>query len=124
MLHLDAFFLSNFQGFCNQFFGVSFTHIREAWSVFDILPTKRMFREEIDVVSDNHQVTDFKVGVGTSCSIRYEEGLDAQLTHHAYRESHFLHGVAFIEMKASLHGHDVLVAQFPENQFPAVSFDG
>ena len=76
------------------------------------------------MVSDNHQVTDFKIRVRASCSVRYEQGLDAQFTHHTHGESHFLHGVAFIKMKASLHGHDIFVAQFPENQFAAVSFDG
>ena len=123
MLYLNAFFLSNLVSFTNQFLIICFAHIREAWPIRNILATKRMFGEVVDMIGDNHQVADFKSFVCTTAGVGYKQCFDAQLTHYTYRESHFLHGITFIIMETPLHCHDVFVAQLAENQFTAMTFD-
>ena len=83
-----------------------------------------MFREEVDVVSDNHQVTNLEVRVHAPSCIAYEEGLDAQLVHHTDREGHLLHGVPLVVVETSLHGQDVLATQFAHYEATAVSLYG
>ena len=123
MLYLNAFFLSNLVSFTNQFLIICFAHIREAWTIRNILATKRMFGEVVDMIGDNHQVADFKSFVCTTAGVGNKQRFDAQLTHYTYRESHFLHGITFIIMETPLHCHDVFVAQLAENQFTAMTFD-
>ena len=82
-------------------------HVWETRSCRIVLSAERMFREEIDMVSDNHQVADSELRVHTTSRIGYEKCLDAQLIHHTDREGDLLHGITFIEMEASLHGKDI-----------------
>ena len=84
----------------------------------EVLPAQWMFREEINVVRNDHKVANFELRIHSACSVTHEECLDAQLVHNPHRECHFFHVVALIEMETPLHGHDVLVAKLPENQFP------
>jgi len=81
-----------------------------------------MLGEEVDMVGDDHQVTHMEVLVHTARGIRHEEGLDAQLVHYTYGECHFLHRVAFIIVKTTLHGEDVNTPEFSEYKFPAMTF--
>ena len=81
-----------------------------------------MLWEEVDVVVDNHQVTNLELWVHTARGIAYEEGLDAQLVHHTLWEGNFLHVVSLIEVEATFHRHDVLAAQLAEDQLASVSF--
>ena len=99
-------------------------HIRETRSCGEVLTTKRMLWEEVDVIGDYHQVADIELRVHAACGIRYEEGLDAQFVHHAYGEGDLLHRVALIVVETALHGKDIHTAQFAEDQFAAMSLDG
>jgi len=76
------------------------------------------------MVGDYHQVTNLESGVHATCSVRYEESLNTQLVHDADREGYLLHGIAFIEMEASLHRHDVDTSQLAEYQLATMSLDG
>ena len=62
--------------------------------------------------------------VHTARCIAYEEGLDAQLEHHALRECYFLHIISLIEVESAFHRHDVLAAQLSEDELACMSFYG
>ena len=83
-----------------------------------------MFGEIVDMISDNHQITDFEFRIGASTGIGHKQCFDTQFTHHAYRESHFFHRVTFVVMEASLHCHNLFITQFTENKLTAVPFYG
>ena len=83
-----------------------------------------MFWEEVDVISDNHQVANLELRVHTACSIRNKQCLNPQLIHHANGERYFLHVIAFIVVEATLHGHDVNATQFTEDKFARMAFYG
>jgi len=83
-----------------------------------------MLREEVDMVGDNHQVANLKMRVHTASCIRNKQRLDAQFVHDADREGYLLHGIALIEMEASLHRHDVDTSQLAEYQFATMSLHG
>ena len=102
---------------------VGLVHIGEARACGEILAAKRVLREEVDVVGDNHQVADLELGVHATSGIGNEEGLDAQLVHDAYREGDLLHGVALVEVEAALHGHDIDASQLAEDEFAGVALD-
>jgi hypothetical protein len=76
------------------------------------------------MIGDHHQVADIEPRVHATCCILYEEGLDAQVIHHAYGEGDLLHRVALIEVEASLHGKDIHTAQLTEDELAAMSLDG
>jgi purine-nucleoside phosphorylase len=64
---------SNGFGFGNHIFRVRFAHIRETRAKFvEIFATQRMFREKIEMIGNNHQVTNFKIGMYSTRSIRNE----------------------------------------------------
>ena len=121
VLHLDTLFCCNCIRLADKLFIVRLAHVREARAIRNIPAVQRMFGEEIDVIGDNHQVADFKIGIRTAAGIRNKQGLDTQFPHYTYREGHFLHGISLIEVEASLHGHNILITQLAENQFAAVS---
>ena len=122
MNNANAFFLCYLVSHGHQFLIVRLVHVGKTRPGREVLPAQWMFREEINVVRNDHKVANFELRIHSACSITHEECLDAQLVHNPHRERHFFHVVALIEMETPLHGHDVLVAEFPENQFPGVSF--
>ena len=97
-------------------------HIREARTRGEVLAAQRMLWEEIDMVGDDHQVANLKARVHATGSVGDEEGLDAQLIHHANGECDFLHRVSLVEVETALHGHDVHTAQLAKDEFAAVAF--
>lgn len=103
---------------------VSLMHIGEARTGGEIFPAKRMLGEEVDMVGNNHQVSNLKTVIHTSGSVRYEECLDAKLVHYSDGECYLLHGVAFIEMETPLHGHDILIPKLTEDEFAGMAFNG
>ena len=62
----NTFLFANLVSQLNQFMVVGLMHVGKTWACGKVLATQRMFREEVDVVSDNHQITDFEVGVHTT----------------------------------------------------------
>ena len=124
MLHLDTLLLGNLVGQCNEIQVVGLVHIRESWACGEVLATERMFREEVDMVGDNHQVTDAECRVHATCSITDEKRLDAQLIHHPDGERHFFHRITLIEVEAPLHGKDVYATEFAEDEFTAMALNG
>ena len=124
MLNRNTLLLGNFVGKITELLIVCLVHIREARTSREVLATQRMFWEEIDVVVDNHQITDLELRVHTARGIAYKEGLDAQLEHHALWEGYFLHVISLIEVESAFHRHDVLAAQLSEDELACMSFYG
>ena len=124
MLDVDVFLLGNLVSQITQLLVVSLVHVRESGTGREVLAPQRMLWEEVDMVVDNHQVTDFEVRIHTSRCIAYEEGLDAQFVHHALREGNLLHVISFIVMESAFHCHDVLAAQLTEDEFAGMAFYG
>ena len=111
-------------GFLNQSHVVSLVHVREAGTGREVLAAQRVFGEEIDVVSNNHQVADLERWVHAAGSVRNEEGLDAQFVHDAHGEGDLLHVVAFVIVEAALHGQDVNTTKLTEDKLSGMSFYG
>ena|SRR5574344_1522663 len=102
---------------------VSLVHIREAWTSREVLAVKWVLWEEVDMVVDNHKVTNLEIWVHATRSITYEESLDTQFIHNTLRECYFFHIVTLIEMETSLHSHDVFTTKFTEYQLSCVAFN-
>ena len=117
-------FLGNLCGEIDEFVVVGLVHVREAWTGGEVLAAQGMLGEEIDVVSDDHEVANLESGVHAACSVGDEERLDAQFVHDANGERHLLHVVAFVVVESALHGHDVDAPEFAEDELAAMSFDG
>ena len=124
MHHADALLLGNLVCLLDESVVVSLVHIREARTGREVLAAQRVFREEVDVVGDNHQVADLELRVHAARSVAYEEGLYAQFVHHADRERNVLHRVALVVVEASLHRHDVLAAELAEDELARVALNG
>lgn len=118
--HAYAFFGSNGIRLCNESVVVRFMHIGETRPCRKVLSVQRVFWEEIDVVSNDHQVSYLEFGIHSARSIGHEKCLDAQFVHDANGECNFLHRIAFVEVEASLHRHDVNASEFAEDKFSAV----
>ncbi len=73
----DFLLLGKLRGQIDEFVVVSLVHIREAWTCGEVLATQRMLGEEVDVVGDNHQITNLEGGVHATSGIRHKEGLNA-----------------------------------------------
>jgi len=124
ILQADLLLACNFTGQFDQFRVVGLMHIRETWTRGEVLATQRMLRKEVDMVGDDHQVTNLKAWVHATCGIADEERLDSQFIHHTYREGHFFHRITLIEMEAAFHGQDIYATQFAEDQSAAMSLYG
>ena len=120
----DFLLLGNLGGQIDELVVVSLVHVREAGTRGEVLAAQRVLGEEVDVVSDDHQVANLEGGVHATGSIRHEESLDAQLVHDAYGERYFLHGVALVIVEAALHGHDVYTTKLTEDERTGVALDG
>jgi len=119
----DIKILGNAVGLGDEVVVIGLVHIREAGTRGEVLTAQRVFREEVDMIGDDHQVADLELRVHAACRIRDIECRDAQLVHHAHGEGDILHGVALIVVEASLHGKDIHPSQFAEDEFAAMSLD-
>ena len=121
--HTDVVSFGNGFGFGDKFLVVGLAHIRETDAKFLVIFTmKRMFRKNINMIGNNHQITNFEIGIHTTRSIRNHQIFDSQCFHYAHRKRNLLHVISFIEVKSSLHGQYIYLAEFAENEFSAVSF--
>ncbi len=101
---------------------VSLCHGRETRSEFLEVPaSQRVLREEVDLVSDNHDVAHTELLVHAAGGVADKEGIDAERLHYAHGESHLLHVVTLIVVESALHGHDVLAAKVTEDEFAGMS---
>ena len=114
----------DFVGHFDEFGVIDLVHVGESRTSRVVRAIERMLGEHVDVVGDDHQVADAEHGVHTARCVRHEERVDAQFVHDTNRERHVLHAVALVEVEAAFHGHDILLAEFAENEFSTVSFDG
>lgn len=120
----DAFLLGNLVGHGDELMVVRLMHVGEAWAGGNVLSAQRMLGEEVEVVGDDHEVADVELRIHASGGVAHKERLDAELIHDTHGECYFLHGVALVEMEASLHGHDVLASQLAEDEFACVALNG
>ena len=124
VLQVDALLLGYAVSQVAQTLVVSLVHVGESRTCGEVLATKRMLGEEVDMVVDHHQVAYLEGFVHATRGVADEEGLDAQLVHHTLGECHLFHVVTLIEVETSLHRHDVLAAQLAEDQFAGMAFYG
>ena len=103
---------------------IGLVHIRETRTRGEVLATQRMLWEEVDMVGDNHQVTNLEGRIHTTGSIADEEGLDAQLVHNANGEGYLFHIISLIVVETALHSHDVHTTEFTEDECTSVSLNG
>ncbi|KAF5036584.1 hypothetical protein DSECCO2_573530 [anaerobic digester metagenome] len=75
------------------------------------------------MVVDEHDVADLEIFIHAASRIRQEQYFNPQVFEHPERECDFLHGIAFVEMEAALHGNHVFAAQAAENQTTLMPFD-
>ena len=66
MLDVDVFLLGNLVSQITQLLVVSFVHVWESRTGREVLAPQWMLWEEVDVVIDDHEVTDFEVWIHTS----------------------------------------------------------
>ena len=83
-----------------------------------------MLGEEVDMVSNHHQVANLEGGVHAASSIRDKERLDAQFVHDTDREGNFLHVIALVVVETTLHGHDIYTTELTEDEGTSVSLYG
>ena len=81
-----------------------------------------MFRLEIDVVSDQHQIANLKVWICTSAGVADKERADAEFCHNALRESDLLHVVSLIVVETSFKRHHLFATEVAEEKAAAVPF--
>ena len=81
---------------------------RARWGIFDKL--RERSTEQVNVIIDDHDFTNFVVWIHTSRSITYEKTFNSQELHYSNWESYFLHRVAFVEMKTPLHRNNFFTA--------------
>ena len=77
ILQADLLLACNIESHLDEQGIIGLMHIRETWSCGEVLATQRVLREEVDVVGDDHQVTNLETGVHATCGIADEEHLDA-----------------------------------------------
>ena len=124
MLNRDALLAGDIEGQLDQQRIISAVHVGKARTRGEVLTTKRMLWEEVDMIGDHHQVADIEPRVHATCCIRYEKGLDAQFVHDTHGEGYLLHRVALVVVEAPLHGQNIHATQFAEDQFSAMSLNG
>src|SRR5450631_2474838 len=76
------------------------------------------------MVIDQNQIAFFKIKVHPSGCIAKEQISDAQIFHHSYRERDLLHAIAFIIMKAALHGDHFCAANFACDELAFMELNG
>ena len=124
LLYLDVVLLGNFEGLGNKPMRIGLAHVGETHAQLVVVAAvQRMFGEEVDVVADNHDVADGKVGVHAAGRIGDKEVLDTQLLHHPHGESHLLHVISLIEMETALHSHHIFFTELPEDKFSLMPLD-
>ena len=83
-----------------------------------------MLREEVDMISNDHQVANAKIWIHATSRIAHEERIDTKLMHDTLRKCYLFHGVSLIKVEASFHGHDILSTQFAKNQLTVMPLNG
>ena len=121
MLQRDTLLLCYAVGKRDQFMVVGLMHIREAGTGGKVLATQRMLGEEIDMVGDDHHVTNMELRVHAAGGIADKERLNAQLIHHTHRKGNLLHRVTLIEMETAIHSDDIHSTELTEDEFPRMS---
>ena len=85
------------------------------------MAAKRILREQVDVVGDNHYVANLELLVHASGSVADKEGLHTDGFHDANRECNLLHVVAFIVVETARHSYYFASAQTTEDKFAVVA---
>ena len=124
MLNVDVLLSCYLIGQLHQSVTVGFAHVGKSGTGGHVGSVQRILRQEVDVVGDNHDVSHMELGVGASCSIAYEEGVDSQFVHDADGKCDLLHAVTFVIVEASFHGHHILASQTAKDELATMSFYG
>ena len=119
----QLFLLGYFAGEVEQLVVVSLAHVGETRARGEVLATKRMFGEEIDVIGDEHHVADAHFGREATRCVGDKERFNPQFIHDTDGEGYLLHVVTFVVVEASLHGKYFFSAQSAEQEATGVTFD-
>ena len=84
---------------------------------------QRIVPHEIDDVVEDDDVGQSMSRIHPARRVRGEQNLRPERLHDAHGEGDFLHGVAFVEMKASFHGDHGNPAEIAGNELPGVRLD-
>ena len=118
-------FFGNFLGPPDQSRIIRATHVGKTRPEgFQVGAGQGIGRLQVDVIVNDHQITLLVVEVHASGGIGNVEGLDAQLTQNPDREGDLLHGIAFVIVKAALHGHNFTAIDISENEFSEMALNG
>ena len=101
---------------------VSFVHVKEARTTRIVWAIEWMFRLEVDMICDKHQVANLKVWICTSTGVADKERADAEFCHNALGESDLLHVVSLIVVETSFKRHHLFGAEVAEEKATAVPF--
>lgn len=124
VLEFEILFLGQLISQGDEFAVVGLVHVGETGTCWEVRAMQWMLGEEIDMVCNDHQVTDAELRVHSSGCVADEKCFDAQFVHHALWKGNLFHGIAFVIMEASFHGHDVFASQLAENQSSGMSLNG
>ena len=83
----------------------------------------RRRRGQVDVVADAHEIAGPKARIQASGGVGQNQVFDAELLHHADRESDRARRVALVEVKPALHDHHRSSGDRAEKQPTRVAFD-
>ena len=120
----DVLLLGNLGRQIDELVVVCLVHVWETRTCGEVLATQRMLWEEIDMIGNHHEVTNLEGRIHTASGIANEERLDAQFVHDTDREGNFLHVIALVVVKTTLHGHDIYTTELTEDEGTSVSLYG
>jgi hypothetical protein len=84
---------------------------------------QRVGGEQVDVIGDQHQVTRREIAIDAARRVADDQRTHAELLHERRRVRHRAHVVAFVVVKAPLHGDDFDLADPSEHHPPGVACD-
>src|SRR5690625_6090481 len=107
-MQLDPLFQSHIVRNLTQSFSIGITHVREARAQFRVVrPSQGVVTEKVDMIPDKHDIAALEIWVHPTAGIAYKECMRTILFQYPDWKCDLLHGVAFINMKAPLHSHQL-----------------
>src|SRR5574344_91153 len=117
-------FGSNLFCLCNQLQIIRMCHIWEPRSEIIHVRSKKRIRKQVDMILDDHEVSNPEIEIDSTCGVGYEKISYAQYFHYSYRQCDHFHRIAFIEMDSALHCNYELAAKFAGNEIAFMANSG
>ena len=115
----------DFQSAIDQVAIVRAAHVGEARAerIF-VDADQRIAVHQVDVIFHDHHVAAAVVRIQSAAGVGDDQQIDAQGFHHAHRQRDLPGGIAFVEMKAALHGNHGQTGQRAAHQLAFVADGG